>query len=248
MNLINVILNEQPNFHKSETEISRSFRVDESLLPREQGEKLAEQQLTCYGVGIDVIRFIEHSIGSSSCTLETGAGISTLVFAIQGTKHIAITPNKSETKLIRDYAQTKQIDMSNVQFVVETSDQYLPQADIWDLDLVLLDGKHAFPWPILDWFYTADRLKQGGIMILDDAQMKSVGILVDFIRTDPRWSLIQSFRNKTFAFRKEQPIVHDVAWHMQPYNFGEKISSSNISSIAKRIVAKFKKVFTFRFQ
>ena len=242
MSLLNEILEEQPEFHKGETEISRDFLADESLLPRKRSEKLAEQQLTCYGVGAEVIHFIEDSVDSSSCTLETGAGISTLAFAIQGAKHVSITPNKSETELILEYARTKQINMDNVRFVTETSDKFLPQTDISGLDLVFLDGKHAFPWPILDWFYTADRLREGGIMILDDAQMKSVGVLSDFMRKDPRWSQTRSFGKKTLAFRKEQPIVHDVAWHMQPYNFGDKVYSSSVAAFANRAMARVKNI------
>jgi hypothetical protein len=61
----------------------------------------------------------------------------------------------------------------------------LPRCQLANLDLILLDGKHAFPWPVVDWFYTADRLKQGGLMIIDDAQMRSVGVLRDFMAADP---------------------------------------------------------------
>ncbi|MGE0701926.1 MAG: hypothetical protein AB7O57_22700, partial [Hyphomicrobiaceae bacterium] len=76
-----------------------------------------------------------------------------------------------------------------------------------------------FPFPILDWFYTADRLKRDGLMIIDDVHLKTVRILKDFMDSDPRWDRAAGFDEKSFAYRKLADSVHDVAWHMQPYAF-----------------------------
>lgn len=73
--------------------------------------------------------------------------------------------HEAEIVAIRRYAKTKNIDLGNIQFVMKPSDQFLPSANIKNLDMVFLDGKHAFPWPVIDRFYTADRLKSGGIMM-----------------------------------------------------------------------------------
>ena len=37
----------------------------------------------------------------------------------------------------------------------------------------------------MDWFITADKLKQSGIVVLDDLRMSSVSVLADFQR--PCW-------------------------------------------------------------
>jgi predicted O-methyltransferase YrrM len=131
--------------------------------------------------------------------------------------HIAITPNGKEAEAIRDYAAKNQISLSRVEFVIESSDSYLPRCAIRDLDLVLIDGKHAFPWPIIDWFYTADKLTEGGIVILDDAELSSVAVLKDFMQEDPHWELVKSFGRHAVAFRKVSESIRDVAWHMQPF-------------------------------
>jgi hypothetical protein len=104
----------------------------------------------------------------------------------------------------------------------------LPRCELADLDVVLLDGKHAFPWPMVDWFYTADRLKQGGLMIVDDVQMRSVGLLYNFMATDSAWNLVRDFTAKTLVFRKMRPLVHDIAWHMQPWNMVRWSSSTSL--------------------
>jgi hypothetical protein len=90
---------------------------------------------------------------------------------------------------------------------------------------VLIDGKHAFPWPIIDWFYTAVKLREGGILILDDAEISSVSILKDFMCEDPHWELLKCFGRHAVAFRKLSMSIRDISWHMQPFitrRFGRK--------------------------
>jgi len=215
--LLQEILSEQPKFHRGEVEVQRDFTPDETLLDPVLAKSVASREDVCWGVDDDVAKFIYEAVGPGSQTLETGAGISTLVFAMRGAKHVAITPNANEHEAIAAYARSKNIGMDGVTFVAQESEAYLPAATPDALDLVLIDGKHAFPWPVLDWFYTADRLKKGGLMIIDDVQVYSVRMLRDFMIEDPRWDLRRAFSYRTCAFEKVGEPVHDVAWHMQPY-------------------------------
>jgi len=218
MTTIEKLLADRPAFHRVETEIDRSFQANESRLAPKIAKQFASGGITCYAIAPEVLRFLADSVSTTSKTLETGAGLSTLIFALRTSLHVAITPSKSEITSIRDYAADKGISLDSVSFICEASEQYLPRCRLADLDLILLDGKHAFPWPMLDWFYTADRLKQGGLMIIDDAQMRSVGVLRDFMAADPGWNLVGDFAGKTVVFQKLRAYVHDVAWHMQPWN------------------------------
>ncbi len=222
MNKLQQIILERPAFHRGETEIERAFDPSESLLPQKTAAQLVSCGFTCYGIGTDVLSFIADSVDQNQRTLETGAGCSTLVFALRGTEHIAITPSGSEIELITRYALQREIPLSKVHFVQEPSERYLPACTAEALDLVLLDGKHAFPWPIVDWFYTADRVRKGGIMLVDDTQMRSVATLIEFMIVDPAWQLVRNFSNKTLAFLKVRDSAHDVAWHMQPFNFRQR--------------------------
>jgi len=218
------VISARPNFHASETEVQRSFKYTESLLPEAYARKLAASEVTCYGIEEGVLRFLAETVSDDSKTLETGAGCSTLVFAIRRAKHTTITPSDTEIRRIKEYAADNGIDLNTVRFVLEPSERYLPRYDEVGLDLVLLDGKHAFPWPMIDWFFTADRLKRGGWMLLDDAQMRSVAILVDFMSADPAWELVHNFSGKTLGFRKVRDNVLDVAWHMQPWTVKQPIA------------------------
>ena len=215
--LLEKILAESPAFHRGDTETAQTFSEERSSLRGPIVANILNRVPACYGVDPELARFLFDSVSEQSKTLETGSGISTLAFALRQARHIAVTPSSEEVANIRSYAAANRISLDSVKFVIEPSDRYLPRCEAEDLDLVLIDGKHAFPWPIIDWFFTADKLKQNGIVVLDDLQMSSVSMLGDFLREDPRWQLERTFGRRTLVLKKISPSVHDVSWHMQPY-------------------------------
>jgi hypothetical protein len=236
--LLEKMLAELPAFHRGDTETGQTFSEQHSSLRGPIVENILNNVPACYGVDPELARFLFDSVSEQSKTLETGSGISTLAFALRQTRHIAITPNANEVESIRNYAAANQISLDRVEFVIEPSDRYLPRCEAEDLDLVLIDGKHAFPWPIIDWFFTAEKLKQNGIVVLDDLQMSSVSMLGDFLREDPRWQLERSFGRRTLVLKKISPSVHDVAWHMQPYitrRYGRKAKLLNALGLHRNL-------------
>lgn len=215
--LLEKILSESPKFHHGDTETRQRISQDNSSLRGSTLQNISDDSAACYGIHPDLAYFLFDSVSENSKTLETGSGISSFAFALQGSRHIAVTPSADEVANIRRYAAANQISLDRVEFVIEPSDRYLPRCEATDLDLVLIDGKHAFPWPILDWFFTADKIKVGGLVILDDLQMSSVSMLGDFLSEDPRWRLARQFGRRTLVMQKVSGPIHDVSWHMQPY-------------------------------
>jgi predicted O-methyltransferase YrrM len=206
----------RPRFHEPETEIQRPFDPSESFLPASEAAMIQGAELAHYGIGDEVLRFLVARTASGDRTLEIGAGSTTLAFAIQQTQHTAVCPSSEEVGRISQYADEHGIDLGRVRFVVKPSEVFLPGADLGPLDLVLLDGKHAFPWPMLDWFFTAPSLRTGGLLLIDDVQLRAVSILVDFLAADTSWESADDF-GKTRVFRKVRDDLLDVAWHMQPW-------------------------------
>lgn len=233
MKKIEEIIERRPQFHSRETEIRHPICSNESFLGDEAFAKVSRSDLTCYGIGPDVLRFIAENVGRKSVTLETGAGCSTLIFALKSCQHHCITPSLMETERITDFAAQNDIDLKYVEFIVEPSEVCLPRMSLHNLDLVLIDGKHAFPWPILDWFYTAERLKVGGIVILDDLKLRSVNVLREFMSVDPNWEFVHDFSGKSCAFRKRTENVFDVAWHMQPWTAAKPTSLTGTGLVAR---------------
>ncbi|MDP9101171.1 MAG: class I SAM-dependent methyltransferase [Actinomycetota bacterium] len=181
-------------------------------------QSLAAPGLVSYRIDAQAIRFLASCLIPDMATLETGAGSSTVVFALAGTRHTVVTPNAEEFPRIRAYAEGLGADTANITFVPNSSDWYLPTVGTTDdLDLVLIDGKHAFPWPVIDWFYTAGRLRVGGVLLLDDVQLRAVRVVADFLDADDHWVREQSTVENLAVYRKTRDGVFDVAWGMQPW-------------------------------
>lgn len=236
--MLEKIFAERPNLHRGETETNAVIAPRNTIYRGSVLENLNKDLPTCCGISLDVATFIYDSISKESLTLETGAGLSTLVFALKKSNHTAVTPNANEITQIKEYARENQISLEHIEFVAKSSDEYLPQCTASNLDFVFIDGKHAFPWPILDWFYVAEKLKLGGVFLLDDLELASVAILRDFLSEDQHWEPHRSFREHAMAFRKVAGSVHDVAWHMQPYVARRYVPESRAFNLVKRVAKK----------
>ena len=221
-NLLESIIANPPKVHQGDTEIGNEkaltgLSLAGSSLKGCMRQVIERNLVVCHGIDSQVARFLYRAVTEDARTLETGSGLSTVIFAMRKAYHTVVTPSPREAAVIREYAREKQIDMGRVEFVLEPSETFLPRCTLQDLDLVLIDGKHSVPWPFIDWFYTADRLKVGGMCVIDDIHLESVLTLVKFLREEPRWEFVWELPRRTTAFRKLTATIHNVAWHQQPY-------------------------------
>lgn len=151
-------------------------------------------------------RFIAGVARPGMRTLETGSGLSTALFAALGTEHTCITPAAVEADHLRGYFDEQGIAGERVSFVLEPSHVALPGLT-GELDLVLIDGAHGFPMPVIDWFYAGGRLRRGGTLIIDDTPLPAVRALLEFLEPDPRWEPIErSGRWSAYRRLSEGPL------------------------------------------
>lgn len=155
-----------------------------------------------WGLAWEALEWLEREVRSGMATLETGSGASTLVFAAGGAEHETVTPEPDEEARFRAEAERRGLDASRVAFRIGLSHDVLPQLGPRPLDLVLVDGAHGFPYPILDWWYVAPRVKVGGRVLLDDAYMPPVRALLDALRADPHWAVEDAASFRTAVVRK----------------------------------------------
>ncbi len=160
-------------------------------------------QLVAWSLPRSTLDFIDAHVTERSKTLETGAGLSTILFALKGASHLCITPFQEEVDRIREYCQRRGVSLQKVDFRVDLSTSVLPELGPVELDLALIDGCHGFPTPFMDWYFMASKLKIGGTLIVDDVQIWTGHVLKDFLVSEPEWKLIEPLSDKTAIFVKE---------------------------------------------
>jgi hypothetical protein len=165
-----------------------------------------------WGLAWEALAFIERTVQPGMATLETGAGASTIVFAARGADHETVTPSQEEADRIVAECERRGISTANVTFRIGFSADVLRDCPGRPLDLVLVDGAHAFPYPTLDWWFLAPHLKVGGLMLLDDAFMPPVAAVVDHLRNSQAWRLENPVSFRTAVARKLADEVPDGEW------------------------------------
>jgi len=164
-----------------------------------------------------VLRLIDASISEGSTTVETGAGISTVLFALRGARHTCVVPDPAEADRIRDYCDARGIAHAGVEFVLDQSARVLPRLALHDVDLALIDGCHGFPSPMIDWYYLAPMLRAGGLVVIDDTNIWTCDLLRRFLLADDEWSLERDFPLRAAAFRKTRAFTESREWLSQPF-------------------------------
>lgn len=192
--LLTTLQDERPRFH-SKGGTSKNMRIDQ-----------------------DVLEWLAQETQPGWRTLETGSGYSTIMMTARGAEHRAISPAPDEHAGIRAWLEEHGIDTGKLTFHAEPSERVLPNLDMGPLDFVLVDGNHGFPWPFLDWFYTAEALKVGGKLIVDDTNIRSGHVLRGFLLSEKgRWKHVQDFKKATLFEKTAEDVLEGKDWFNQPW-------------------------------
>jgi hypothetical protein len=160
--------------------------------------------------------FIADHVTEKSRTLETGAGCSTVLFALKGTRHTCIVPDRPLADRITSFCKSKNISTAGLNFIIEPSERALPRLEERDYDLALIDGRHGFPQPFLDWYYIAEVLKIGGYVIVDDLHIWTCETLTNLLAEDKDWALVHESLGGA-AFQKRGNSSQNNEFPEQPY-------------------------------
>lgn len=187
----------EPSFHGWHETVFRNLALDEPAL-----------------------RLILDNVRPADRTLETGVGHSTVVFALAGARHTSVAPRELEFARVQEWCAAHGVGTGTVTFVAGLSQDVLPRLPDDPLDVVLVDGDHAFPIPFLDWFHAATRLRVGGLVIVDDTQLRTGALLREFLESEVaagRW-LQRAALDRTVMFEKRAEEVLDPrGWVGQPF-------------------------------
>jgi hypothetical protein len=141
--------------------------------------------------------------------------VSTVLFALKGTRHTCITPDSSEAARIRTYCERQGIGHAGIKFITEPSEYVLPILGERDLDFALIDGRHGFPTPFLDWFYIAGMLKREGVVMIDDLHIWTAELLKEFLLAEAGWKLLAE-TGRAATFLKLDDSAQKKEWVTSP--------------------------------
>ncbi|MDP1821505.1 MAG: class I SAM-dependent methyltransferase [Acidimicrobiales bacterium] len=183
-------------------------------------------------------RFIAERCAPGTRTIETGSGLSTVLFAALGARHICCTAGQEEADRVLAHCGSRGIATDGLRFEVGSSHATLPalEAGGTEVDLVLVDGSHAFPLPQVDWFYAAAMLRCGGTLIVDDIGLPAVSVLVRFLELDPRWRRV-SGTDKWRAWERQVGGTLSEDWTEQGFYRSRRDA---LLQPARRVVGKIR--------
>ncbi len=165
----------------------------------------------------DCLDFLAANVKPGARTLETGCGATTIVFAAVGAQHTAVFLDGFEGDGVKNWCTEHGVNTEHVQFCAGSSSETLPRLDIGDLDVVMVDGCHGFPFPQLDWYYAASHLVSGGLLVVDDTHLPAPFELRRYLEHDPRWDRVHS-GSQWVAFRRKGAGSLDEEWGSQRFH------------------------------
>jgi predicted O-methyltransferase YrrM len=125
--------------------------------------------------------------------IETGAGISTLLFCCLAPGRVtSVSPNTHGLwERILAEAKKREIDTSPLRALRDRSDLALPSLALSgeSVDAAFIDGDHGWPSVFVDFCYMNMMLREDGLLFLDDVQLHSVRQLVLMLRHQPGFHL-----------------------------------------------------------
>jgi hypothetical protein len=160
-------------------------------------------------------------VGPASVSAETGCGLSTILLGSAASEHHCFTLLDSERVRILETAARLDIQLGNVRFHIGDSIASLPNAELPLLDIAVVDGAHAFPYPVADWTFLARPLRVGGLLGIDDSWIPSVRSLTNFLDHEREWNRL-SADGRTNWYRRgvadTSASVYPDGWDIQGIN------------------------------
>jgi hypothetical protein len=163
-----------------------------------------------------LLRALSEQLFPGAKTLETGAGVSTLVFALHGCEHTVVVPDAAIAGRITAWCNANGVSTATLAFEIERSETALARMEPSPLDTVLIDGGHGFPVPFIDWYLAGQRLKPGGFLFIDDIHIWTGAVLQSFLRSEPGWEVLRGAWMEYGVARRTEPQPTG-EFYRQPY-------------------------------
>jgi precorrin-6B methylase 2 len=156
--------------------------------------------------------------GPFRSSAETGCGGSTIVLSHVSDRHTAFAIDGKD-RTITELRKVSDLRAGKVLFVEGETKDTLPRYRFeGELDLVLLDGPHAYPLPQVELAYLFPWIRIGGWLVVDDIQIPSVYEMFDFLRKESS-VVLEEVVVRTAFFRRTGVAEHSPdGWARQGIN------------------------------
>ena len=159
-------------------------------------------------------------------SVETGCGKSTIALSNIAKHHIAFCYDDRdlEESSVNYVLAHRHFVPERTSFVFGPTQVTLAQYDFGEsprFDLVLIDGPHGYPFPDLEYWHLYPRIAAGGLLVIDDLMIPSIGRMYDVLREDRMFEEIAVFGTTGVLRRSHEPALPQDGdhWWDQAYNF-----------------------------
>jgi hypothetical protein len=161
-----------------------------------------------------------HAVGIGAReTAETGCGLSTIVLSAIADCHTCFTVAAGNS--LERVQGAPHLQRGRVKFVIGPSQLTLARHSFTGpLDLVLIDGPHGFPFAQMEYFHFYQRIRKGGVLVVDDIHIPTIRQMYDVLRDDKMWAHIEDVLTTAFFRRTDAPMLdpYGDGWERQQFN------------------------------
>ena len=161
-----------------------------------------------------------ENVGTIQNSMETGAGKTTLLFSHLSSNHIVFALDGG--KSISQVKSSPLFNPTPVTFVEGPTQLTLPHHKfVKNVQIALIDGPHAYPFPDIEYYYFYPLIQEGGLLLVDDIKIPSIRRMFDIIAAEDMFKLVDVIDNNLSIFRRtEAPLIDPQGdgWWLQGYN------------------------------
>lgn len=159
--------------------------------------------------------------GEIAHSIETGTGKSTLLLSHLSRHHSVFTVGREADGNYQAVVSSQLLNRETTEFILGPSQETLPRHRFGHrIQLALLDGPHAFPFPELEYFFIYPHLDEGALLIIDDIHIPTLYRMFEFLRDDAMFQLVEVVGTTAFFRRTSAPLFPPTEdnWFTQGYN------------------------------
>ena len=160
-----------------------------------------------------------HRLVGAKVSAETGCGLTTLILSHLSERHTSFTAEYGDS--LPKTRRHPLFNPASTRFIINPTQVSLPGHSFPEpLDFAILDGPHAYPFPDLEYFFFYPHVRQGGILVIDDFHIPTIGNMHEFLRDDEMWEHLGDTETTAFFRRTTAPLLdpHGDGWPSQRYN------------------------------